>query len=34
MRRIQENDASWETMVPPPVAAAIKKRNLFGYVAG
>ena len=33
LRRIQENDATWETMVPPPVAAAIKKRGLFGYVA-
>jgi hypothetical protein len=22
----------WETMVPPRVAAAIKKRRLFGYV--
>jgi hypothetical protein len=31
LRRIQENDTSWETMVPPPVAGAIKKRNLFGY---
>ncbi|MDF3059086.1 MAG: nicotinamide mononucleotide adenylyltransferase [Rariglobus sp.] len=33
LRRIQENDVTWETMVPPPVAAAIKKRSLFGYAA-
>jgi len=31
LRRIHANDATWETMVPPPVAAAIKKRGLFGY---
>ena len=29
--RIRENDPSWETMVPASVAAAIKKRALFGY---
>jgi hypothetical protein len=33
LRRIQENDASWEDMVPVPVAAAIKRRGLFGYAA-
>jgi hypothetical protein len=33
LRRIKENDASWEQMVPATVAAAIKRRNLFGYVA-
>jgi hypothetical protein len=33
LRRIKENDASWEKMVPPPVALAIKKRGLFGYVS-
>lgn len=33
LQRIQNRDATWETMVPPPVAAAIKKRGLFGYVA-
>jgi hypothetical protein len=33
LRRIKEGDASWETMVPAPVAAAIKKRGLFGYGA-
>jgi hypothetical protein len=33
LRRIKENDASWERMVPAAVAAAIKRRNLFGYVA-
>lgn len=31
LQRIQNRDASWETMVPAPVAAAIKKRGLFGY---
>lgn len=33
LRRIQENDPTWETMVPPPVASAIKKRGLFGHPA-
>ena len=28
--RIRAKDASWEKMVPAPVAAAIKKRGLFG----
>jgi hypothetical protein len=31
LKRIKERDGSWEQMVPPPVAAAIKKRGLFGY---
>jgi hypothetical protein len=31
LRRIKEGDPSWEKMVPAPVAAAIKKRGLFGY---
>jgi hypothetical protein len=31
LRRIKERDASWETMVPQPVVAAIKQRGLFGY---
>jgi len=31
--RIKAGDSSWETMVPAPVAAAIKRRRLFGYVA-
>ena len=30
--RIRERDPAWETMVPPSVAAAIKRRRLFGYV--
>jgi hypothetical protein len=30
LRRIKEKDASWETMVPGPVAEAIKRRGLFG----
>ncbi len=32
LRRIKEGDAAWETMVPDPVVAAIKRRGLFGYV--
>jgi hypothetical protein len=31
LRRIRESDPTWEQMVPPSVAAAIKKRRLFGY---
>lgn len=31
LQRIQNNDASWEEMVPQPVAAAIKANGLFGY---
>lgn len=31
LQRIATRDPSWETMVPPSVAAAIKKRRLFGY---
>jgi hypothetical protein len=31
LRRIREADPSWEQMVPPSVAAAIKRRRLFGY---
>jgi len=33
LRRIKEGDGSWETMVPAPVVAAIKRRELFGYKA-
>ena len=33
LRRIKENDSSWEKMVPEPVATAIKRRGLFGYTA-
>ncbi len=32
LRRIKEHDSSWEKMVPAAVAAAIKKRRLFGYL--
>lgn len=32
LRRIKEQDATWEQMVPPSVMTAIKKRLLFGYV--
>ncbi len=30
MRRIRDQDPSWETLVPAPVAVAIKRRKLFG----
>jgi len=33
LRRINEGDETWETMVPKPVADAIKRRGLFGYKA-
>jgi hypothetical protein len=31
LRRIKNNDASWETMVPPEIAQVIKDRRYFGY---
>lgn len=31
LKRIKENDASWEGMVPAEVAAMVKHRQLFGY---
>jgi hypothetical protein len=31
LRRIKEKDATWEGMVPKPVADAIKRRGLFGF---
>ncbi len=31
LRRIKVKDTAWETMVPAPVADAIKRRGLFGY---
>ena len=31
LARIKSRDATWETMVPTRVVAAIKKRQLFGY---
>jgi hypothetical protein len=31
LRRIKDNDASWETMVPPEIARVIKDRQYFGY---
>ena len=34
LKRIAAHDASWETMVPPAVAEAIKKRGFFGYGKG
>ena len=34
LKRIAAHDQSWEAMVPPAVAEAIKKRGFFGYVKG
>ena len=31
LAKIRKQDHSWETMVPPEVAAAIKKGCFFGY---
>jgi hypothetical protein len=31
LAKIRQGDASWESMVPPQVAALIKDRKLFGY---
>lgn len=31
LRRIKEQDASWEDMVPPEIAATIKTRRFFGW---
>jgi hypothetical protein len=31
LRRIADNDASWEAMVPPEIADLIKHRRYFGY---
>ena len=31
LKRIKENDASWEAMVPPEIADVIKRRHFFGY---
>jgi hypothetical protein len=31
LERIRNGDATWETMVPAPVVAAIKRRGLFGH---
>jgi len=31
LRRIKDHDATWETMVPPEIAQAIKDRHYFGY---
>ncbi len=34
LRKIEDNDASWEEMVPPEVAEIIKRRGFFGYQPG
>jgi len=31
LRRIKNNDPSWETMVPPEIARVIRDRHYFGY---
>lgn len=31
LRRIKDNDASWEAMVPKRIAEVIKRRRFFGY---
>jgi hypothetical protein len=31
LRRIKDNDDTWETMVPPEIARVIKDRRFFGY---
>jgi len=31
LKRIKDNDGSWEAMVPPEVAQMVKERQLFGY---
>jgi hypothetical protein len=33
LKKIRNQDASWETLVPAAVAAGIKRRRLFGYGA-
>jgi hypothetical protein len=33
LRRIKDEDASWEEMVPLEIADVIKRRNFFGYRA-
>ena len=31
LQKIRDKDASWEAMVPAPVAKIIKERGLFGF---
>ena len=31
LRRIKDEDSSWEAMVPPEIAGVIKRRRFFGY---
>ena len=31
LKRIKDQDASWEAMVPPEIAEVIKRRHFFGY---
>jgi hypothetical protein len=34
LRRIKDEDAAWERMVPPEIAEVIKRRRFFGYRVG
>jgi len=34
LKKIRDHDLLWEDMVPAPIALAIKRRGLFGHVAG
>ncbi len=34
LERLQNGDDTWESMVPAPIATAIKQHGLFGYEAG
>ncbi len=34
LKKLREQDPSWEAMVPPEVAALIKRRGFFGYRKG
>jgi hypothetical protein len=31
LKRIKEEDPSWDSMVPPEIAEVIKRRHFFGY---
>jgi hypothetical protein len=33
LKRIQDGDPTWTTMVPPAIAEVIKQRHFFGYTA-
>ena len=31
LKRIKEDDPTWDSMVPPEIAEVIKRRRFFGY---